>query len=238
MVCDRVPVVLSVSDRNHTAMRRLPMLPAVLLCLALAACATGRAPTGLLAAAPRTDGPVVDAPAAAMPRAASPALAPAPVAPPRGLLGVDGYTRLAVGTFGPAGDVKALDDGVYGHVAFGADLLPFLAVEASLGYLDVEGAGDQQITALPALLSGRVQLPLLVFEVYGGAGVGGMFADYEFGGANDSEFLPAGTAFAGLEFGIGRLAVGLEYRYLTSGETDPGFTIEGHSGLLTLTLPF
>lgn len=214
------------------------MLPAFVPCLALAACATGRVPTGLPAAALRTDEPVVAAPAAATPRAASPALAPAPVAPPRGLLGGDGYTRLALGAFAPASDLDALDTGVYGHVAFGTDLLPFLAVEASLGYLDAEGSLNQELTAVPALLSGRVQLPLLVFEAYGGVGVGGMLADYEVGAADDTEFLLAGTAFAGLELGVGRLAVGVEYRYLTSEETDAGFAVEGHCALVTLTLPF
>ena len=36
----------------------------------------------------------------------------------------------------------------------------------------------------------------------------------------------------------GLVWVGLEYRYITSEETDRDFAIEGHCGLVTLTLPF
>lgn len=154
------------------------------------------------------------------------------------LLGSDGYTRLSAGSFTPDGDINGLDTGFYGQLAIGTELLPFLALEASLGYLDVQGPTGQELSALPLFVDGRAQLPIFVFEAYAGLGIGGMWADYRFGPIDDSEFLLASTAFAGLEFGVGNLAVGLEYRYLVSEETDSGFAIEGHSGLLTITLPF
>jgi opacity protein-like surface antigen len=169
--------------------------------------------------------------------AAAPAKDVAPPAPRR-VLGDSGYTRFSFGAFSPDGDISSLDDGYYGQVAFGTDILHFLAVEASLGYLSADGSTNEELTALPVLVSGRAQLPILIFEAYGGVGVGGMYADYQVGPFNDDEFLLAGTAFAGFEVGLGNLAIGLEYRYLTSEETDAGFTIEGHCGLLTVTLPF
>lgn len=214
--------------RNHTFV--------LVLSLALAACAVGRRPATDLAASLRAAPP----PEASTqpPRAGTPTSAASEPRAPRAFFGDDSYTRLAFGPAVPAGDIDGLDTGVYGHVAFGTELLPILAIEASFGYLAFEGDPDQEVTALPALLSARVQLPLLVFEAYGGVGVGGMLADYDFGAADDTEFLLAGTAFAGLELGLGGVAVGLEYRYLTSEEADPGFAIEGHCGLVTLTLPF
>jgi hypothetical protein len=170
---------------------------------------------------------------------ASPTAEPSSMAP-LPILGGKGYTRFSFGSFMPAGDLDDLgfDDGFYGDVAFGSELLPFLAVEASLGYLFADGSGDSEISGIPLLVQGRLQLPILILEAYAGVGVGGLYTDYQIGIVDDSEFVLAGTAFVGLEVGLGNLALGLEYRYLTSEETDRDFTLEGNSGLLTLTLPF
>lgn len=175
---------------------------------------------------------------------AAPALA-RPVAPgntsaaaPKLLLGGGGYTRVSIGTFQPSGDIDALDSGYYAQVAFGTDLLPILAIEAAVGYLSADGSSAGELAAVPVFVQGRLQIPVAILELYGGAGVGGMFADYELGLADDSEFVYAHTAFLGAEVGLGRVALGLEYRYLASEDTDPGFAIEGHCGLVCLTLPF
>ena len=150
----------------------------------------------------------------------------------------DGYTRFSLGAFEPDGDISGLDTGYYAQVAFGGDVLRFLAIDASLGYGTADGPGDTTLDFVPLFVGARAQLPITIFELYAGAGVGGMWADYDFGPDDDSEFLLAGTAFAGAEVGLGNLAVGIEYRYIASEETDRNFAIEGHSGLVTLTLPF
>jgi opacity protein-like surface antigen len=205
----------------------MPMRPLALLFAAgLVSCATGRFDDSDLSTAtlPLYEGPEATAPSGP----------PAPKA----VLGGDGYTRLSVGSFSPDGDISSLDTGYYGQVAFGAELIPFLAAEASVGYLSADGSANQELWAVPLFLSARGQLPVFILEAYAGLGIGGMYVDYEFGPVNDSDFLLAGTGFAGLEIGLGNLAVGLEYRYLASEDADPGFAVEGHSGMLTLTLPF
>jgi hypothetical protein len=178
------------------------------------------------------------------PRDAAAVSAPAPapaatttLAVPK-LLGGDGYTRLSLGMFDPAGDISGLDTGYYAQVAMGKDLMAFLAVDVSLGYANAEGAGDTELKLVPLFLNGRAQLPIVIFELYGGLGVGGLWADYDFGPNDDSEFVLAGTAFLGAEVGLGKLALGLEYRYIATEDTDRDFSIEGHCGLVTLTLPF
>jgi hypothetical protein len=213
-------------------------LPLILLATAMSACTSAR--LDRVGTVPVIEQVTLAAPAVEKANAdATPAVIPSTTAP-LPLIGGKGYTRFSLGSFMPAGDIDALDDGFYGDVAFGTELLPFLAIEGSLGYLQVDGSNDQELTAIPLLVQGRLQLPILILEAYAGVGVGGLYADYElgFGLGSDSEFLLAGSGFVGLEVGLGNLAVGLEYRYLVSEESDPGLAIEGHSGLVTLTLPF
>jgi len=175
----------------------------------------------------------LDAPTlAAPPRATPTAAAPMP------LVGDDGYTKFSFGSFTPIGDIDGLDTGYYAQVAFGGNLIPLVALEGSVGYFSADGPGGSRIEGVPLLLSARLQVPITVLRVYGGGGIGGTYVDYEAGPADDSEFLLTGTAFLGLEIGVGKLAVGAEYRYLVTEDTNPGFAIEGNCGLLTLTLPF
>ena len=165
-------------------------------------------------------------------------VAPATVAPVPAVFGKNGYTRLSAGLFSPMGDIDSLDDGINAQLAFGRGILPFLSLEAAVGYINAEGSSNQELQAVPLLIKGRVDLPILIFGIYGGLGIGGMYAEYEAGPFDDSDFVLAGTAFLGVEVGLGDLALGLEYEYLTSEETDNNFTIEGQSVLLTLRLPF
>jgi opacity protein-like surface antigen len=221
-------------------MRNPSLLALVALSSACALRTHGDAPHSLASAQPsweRTEPVTAPGASAAPAPAVTAAPATAAVAVPK-LFHDDGYTRLSLGVFDPSGDIKALDTGYYAQVAVGGDVLRFLALEASLGYATADGPGDTELRLVPLFVNARAQLPIVIFELYGGLGVGGMWADYEFGADDDSEFLLAGTAFAGAEVGLGKLALGLEYRYIASEETDRDFAIEGHCGLVTLTLPF
>lgn len=178
------------------------------------------------AAAPRTD----DAMAPAV----------APVTPKR-VLGGDSYTIGKVGMFMPAGDLDNLDDGLAAEVIFGHKLMPFLSIEGSLGYLSAEAQGGSNqfdLTAIPLFVNGRLSLPILILEAYGGVGVGGIYADYEAGAFSDSDFVLAYQAFIGLEVGLGNLAVGAEYKYLQSEDTSDNFSIEGGIASLFVSVPF
>ncbi len=152
------------------------------------------------------------------------------------------YTIAKLGTFMPAGDIEDLDDGFAAELIFGRELLSFLAIEGSLGYLQADGTfGNTQfdLWAIPAFVNVRASVPILFFEPYGGIGLGGLYADYESdAGLASDDFVLAGAAFVGVEFGLGRLAVGAEYKYLQSEDTDDGFAIEGSTVSLFASLPF
>jgi opacity protein-like surface antigen len=152
------------------------------------------------------------------------------------------YTMAKVGIFMPAGDIEDLDDGLSFEGVFGRELLPFLSIEGSIGYLSADGNfGPTQLDlwAVPLFVNGRVSLPILFFEPYAGVGIGGIYADYEAAGLmSDSDFVAAYQAFLGVEFGLGRLAVGAEYRYLKSEDTKDDFALEGGIASLFVSLPF
>ncbi len=194
-----------------------------------AACGTTRAPFALPPHAAAALSPDAGAP----PAAARPAAAALPA-----LVGDDGYTRIRAGAFEATGDFDSLDTGIQGEIAFGQGLIPMVSAEVSLGYLQADGQGNQELEAIPLFVNGRLDVPILIFGVYGGLGVGGMYADYRYGSFDTDDWLLAGQVFAGADVGLGDLAVGLEYRYLATDETDSGLTLEGHGLLLTCTLPF
>lgn len=147
------------------------------------------------------------------------------------------YTQFKLGAFEGSGDLNGQDTGFWGEVVFGRELIPLLSVEASLGYLQSNGPLFD-LWAIPLLINGRVQLPVLIFEIYGGVGVGGAYVDASGGGTSNDEFTWLGDAFLGAEVGVGNLAVGLEGRYLKASESSKIPTIEGTSLMLLLKLPF
>lgn len=171
------------------------------------------------------------------------------VAPPREatssprILGGVGksYTIGKVGIFLPSGDIDSLDDGVSAEVVFGRQLLPFLSLEGSLGYLATDGqagGSDFDLWAIPAFVNARVSVPALVLEPYAGVGVGGLYADYESGAFASDDVVGAWSAFLGIEVGVGRLAVGAEYKFMQTEDTDDGFAIEGSTVSVFASLPF
>jgi opacity protein-like surface antigen len=152
------------------------------------------------------------------------------------------YTIVKAGTFMPEGDLANLDDGFAAELIFGRELIPFLSIEGSLGYLAADGQfGSTQIDlmAIPLFVNGRVSLPILILELYGGIGIGGIYAEYDAtGGFSGDDFVAAAQAFLGLEVGLGRLAAGVEYKYLQSEDTKDDFSIEGGIASLFVSVPF
>jgi hypothetical protein len=152
------------------------------------------------------------------------------------------YTIARLGTFVPQGDISDLDEGVAGSVTFGNKVLPFLSVEGTVGYADADGqfgASQLDLRMVPLFVDARANVPIVFMDLFGGVGVGGVYADYEASGLfSDSDFVAAAEAFVGVGFGVGRLSVGAEARYLVTDETDAGFAIEGVQGMLFVSLPF
>lgn len=223
---------------NHCFAATFPLL-------FLAACAV---PTGKPAALPR----VIDSEWSTSTRARPAAFAALPVAlpvleaeastaAPKVLAGSDSYTLGKIGVFVPEGDLSDLDEGVAFELAFGKKLLPILSIEGSLGYLGAEGrvgSADVNVDSIPLFVNGRVSLPILVFELYGGIGIGGIYTDYSGTVVDDSDFVAASQAFLGVEFGVGGVGVGAEYKYVASDETKDDFRIEGSVAQLFVTMPF
>jgi opacity protein-like surface antigen len=155
------------------------------------------------------------------------------------LAGGDSYTILRAGAFFPDGDISSLDTGSSVDILFGTELLPFLGLEISLGYLGADGgASGDEFWAIPAFVNARASVPILVLEPYAGAGVGGMYADYQVGALEGDDFVAAWNAFLGVAVGLSDLAVGAEYRYLQSEEADDIRSLEGSVVAVFGQLPF
>jgi opacity protein-like surface antigen len=227
--------------------RMKPCFVASFSVLFLAACAV---PTTKPAALPR----VIDSEWSTTTRARPASFATAPVevpavvpeeptaATPRVLGNADSYTVGKIGVFMPEGDLSNLDDGVAVEVVFGKKLLPILAIEGSIGYLGTDGSiggFDVNVDSIPLFVNGRVGLPVLVFELYGGIGIGGIYVDYSGAqGFDNNDFVAAMQGFLGLEFGLGGVGVGAEYKYVASDDTKDDFRVEGGVAQLFVTMPF
>jgi opacity protein-like surface antigen len=161
--------------------------------------------------------------------------------PPHDLLEGEGTTRLKIGTIQPEGDIEAMDTGAYVEAVFAQELVKLLAIEASIGYFDTSGeiAGvSADLWGVPLFVNARLQVPVLVFSAYGGAGIGGVYVDAEVGGVGDTDFLGAWDAFLGLEFGLSGWGVGAEVKYLQTEESSGGYAVEGLTTVLFASLAF
>ncbi len=143
------------------------------------------------------------------------------------------YTQFKVGVFEGSGDLNQQDSGYWAEVVFGRELMPFLALEGTVGYISSPGP-IVDVWMVPFLVQGRVQIPILILEAYGGIGIGGAYVDT----GPITGFGWAGDVFLGLEIGLGNLALGLEGRFFKTSEIDNLLTAEGSSVMLTLKLPF
>ncbi len=171
---------------------------------------------------------------------------PAPIRIPAPILlgGGGGYTGVKAGVFLPTGDLSDLDTGASAELVFGHELLSFLAVEGSVGFLSAENSMFD-VQGIPLYVQARASLPITVLEFYGGIGVGTMYVDVNgqvnsggsVGRVSKSEFAAAANAFLGAEVGIGNLAVGVEGKYQRADDVG-GVEIEGTSVMVTGRLPF
>ena len=139
--------------------------------------------------------------------------------------------------------------GFDGELAIGHYFLPMLAVELGGGYFESKGSpaaqpGETRLKVVPVLVTGKVVLPLGVFEPYGEFGIGAYFTQLDVSG-NTSSFQGSSEVTYGLHAGAGfnidltkQVFVGLEGRYLWArpsfGGQDvklDGFTTTANLGL-------
>jgi opacity protein-like surface antigen len=132
-----------------------------------------------------------------------------------------------------AGNREHLDSttGFAGEVAVGHYFLPMLAVELGAGYFESKGSpatppGDTRLKVVPLVATGKVLLPLGVFEPYGLFGIGAYITELDVNG-NSGDFHGSSDVTFGLHAGAGfninfckNLFLGLEGKYIWA---DPSF---------------
>jgi opacity protein-like surface antigen len=136
--------------------------------------------------------------------------------------------------------------GIDGELDIGHYFLPMLAVEFGSGYFQSKNSStaDSTLKVVPVLLTGKVVLPLGIFEPYGEFGIGAYFTKLDVTGSVSNFSGTSDVAF-GLHAGAGfnvdlskQVFVGLEGRYLWArpdfGGQDikiNGFTTTANIGL-------
>lgn len=146
------------------------------------------------------------------------------------------YVLLKAGIYSPSmsfdlnnfnGGREHLDSktGFAGEVAVGHYFLPILAIELGAGYFESDGSpaaqpGETKLRVVPLIATGKVFLPLGIFEPYGLAGIGAYISDLEVSGTTNN-FQGSTEVTYGFHAGAGfninfnkNMFVGLEGKYL------------------------
>ena len=160
------------------------------------------------------------------------------------------YVMLKGGIYSPSNsvDVSNIDfghkTGYSGEIAVGHYFLPMVAVELGAGYFQKKNspfapAGDTMLRVVPLIATGKVLVPLGIFEPYGLFGIGAYISDIAVRGninnLNSSTEVTFGL-HAGAGFNINlhdNMFVGLEGKYLWA---EPSFRGGSHiklDGFLT-----
>jgi outer membrane protein W len=121
--------------------------------------------------------------------------------------------------------------GFAGELAVGHYFLPMLAIELAGGYFESKGSpaaatGESKLRVVPLIATGKVFLPLGVFEPYGLAGIGAYITDLDVSINNGTSRSSTEVTYglhAGAGFNINfnkQMFAGLEGKYLWA---DPSF---------------
>lgn len=171
------------------------------------------------------------------------------------------YMALKVGVYSPSdsydlndfngGQTTRLDSktGFAGELAVGHYFLPMLAVEAGAGYFQSEGSaeaqpGETKLKVVPVTATGKILIPIGIFEPYGLFGIGAYFTDLEVSG-NTGNFSGSSEITYGLHAGGGvnlnfgnEMFVGLEAKYLWAKPSFGGQDINLDGFITTANLGF
>jgi len=110
-------------------------------------------------------------------------------------------------------------DGAFGH------WWGIFGLELDAGYLTT-GTNDADFKAFPILATAKIRLPLLPFLApYGEGGAGVAISTLkEVGGASQTTAAFEGIAGAGVDFYLGQLLLGADFKYIW---LNPSFTVAG-----------
>jgi len=142
-------------------------------------------------------------------------------------------------------DADELDDGYIVNVSWMRYFTSLLAIELELGYFDADGSDsgiDAEVWGAPAMVNGRLNVPIWVLDVYGGLGLGGIYYDSEATAgpvtAEDDGFLLGGNAFVGSSINLAdAISLGIEAKYYVTEDIDD-LDLALDSFALMLTLGF
>jgi opacity protein-like surface antigen len=161
------------------------------------------------------------------------------------------YLSIKAGIYSPTGDLddEGFDDGFNGEITYGHYFNSNFALEGAIGYFASDASLtepdpfgpieiDIDIWSVPITLTAKGIYPINRFELYGGAGLGLYLwkadVDASQAGLSDSD------SDGGVEFGFHLLAgvnynisdtlfLGVEGKYILTGEAEPEFDIGGET---------
>jgi hypothetical protein len=128
------------------------------------------------------------------------------------------YVVLKGGYFSPTSggtENESMNGNTYWELAGGYDFLRFFGVELGVGYQQAQN-GEVDVYAVPILLSGKVQFPILFFVPYLKAGGGYYYlnGDSRTGEGSDSTWVLGYQGGGGIDFRLGPLILGIEAKYM------------------------
>jgi len=139
--------------------------------------------------------------------------------------------------------------GFAGEVAMGHYFFPMLAVELGAGYFQSKGSpaaapGETMLKVVPLIATGKVFLPMGIFEPYGLVGIGAYITDLDVHGTTGN-FHGSTEVTYGLHAGAGfninvhpNMFVGLEGKYLWAEPSFGGQHIRLDGFITTANLGF
>lgn len=171
------------------------------------------------------------------------------------------YISLKAGVYSPsesydldtfnAGNRDKLDSktGFAGEIAVGHYFLPMLALELGGGYFESKGspaasAGETKLKVVPLTATGKVLLPIGIFEPFGLFGIGAYITDLDVNSNTDSykgstEITYGLHAGAGLNINFSeKMFVGVEGKYLWAEPTFGGQHIKLDGFVTTAVVGF
>lgn len=136
-------------------------------------------------------------------------------------------------------DEEDIDDGYLFAASWMHYFTRLLAIEIEAGYIGAEADDsvvDADIFSVPLFLNGRLNAPLWILDIYGGAGIGTFYYDVDGSGVSEDGWLLGGQAFLGASLNLADfVALGLEGKYyLTEDADDIDAGLDAFALLLTL----
>ena len=173
----------------------------------------------------------------------------------------ENYLAIKAGVYSPSdsndlndfngGSTTRLDSktGFAGEIAAGHYFLPNVALEVGAGYFQSEGSaaaqpGETKLKVVPVTATGKVLIPIGMFEPYGLFGIGAYFTELDVNG-NTGNFSGSSEITYGLHAGAGvnlnftkDMFVGLEGKYLWAKPSFGGQDINLDGFITTANLGF